>query len=84
MSSKTKVAVNKYGITKTLYLNRGGKTEKQINEILLLEVKEHIRSFPDVIFDKVKDPIYNKDGSKSYFIIFKPKPNAVIPGPSTV
>lgn len=78
MGKQVKGSVNKYGISKTINCNRGGKTAEQVHQILLLEVQEHIRNNPDVVFDKITDPVPNSFGGQVYHITFKNKIGAAI------
>ncbi len=59
-------------ITKLIY-NYRGKTQQQLNEILLNEVQQHCRRNEGVVFDKISDPVTNEDGSVRYLIHFKIK-----------
>lgn len=58
-------------IEKKIYASRQRKTKDQVAEILQLEIETHIKKHPDLVYDKLSEPVRNSDLSMTYIIHFK-------------
>ena len=60
-------------IFKTIYAKRRstGFSKEDLRGIFQLEVDNHIRQYPYLQYDRIDDPVKNKDGSNTFAIRFK-------------
>ena len=59
---------------KIIYSSRSGKTRKQLKEIFLLEIQEHLRQYPTVQFLRFEDekPERQPGGTYKFVMLFRP------------
>jgi hypothetical protein len=58
---------------KIIYSNRGGKTPKQLKEIFVLEIQQHLRQYPTVQFLQFENenPKRQDDGTYKFVMLFR-------------
>jgi hypothetical protein len=77
MSKKQQKFPNRLTVEKIIYAKRIPVTKDQMEGVFILEIEHHLRQHPDLEFDSISSPVENADRSRSYYIEFRYKRNAI-------